>query len=291
MNNELAVVGDNPTPLAQTGGLGIEFGSKLFRLKPATLGIVQPSTTADGAIKGKLRISETGDQFDSLFVTLLVMPVEQRQYYQRIPGQDLNRSPENLLCFSSNVTRDEFNRETSGPDAKAKVPQSLRCHNCPKASWDRWRQTKDKADIPSCDLYYKALLIDTEYKMPLQMYIRSSAKTPFEQGMQNLSRKFAMMKAKGLNPNIFDIGFKLSTKKVQKGQTFSWIPQFSDFRVLDEAERAEFGEIYQQFVTRRNTPEAPLSDLDDATQGIDSAVVEATAEYIGEPGSDGAIII
>lgn len=289
MSSDLTVINNAPTELAKTGGLGLDFGSKLFQLKPATVSIVQPSTTAEGAIKGKLRIPETGDQFDSMFVTLLVMPQEQRSYYAGgEPGQ-LNRTPDNLMCFSRDMVR---------PDKNAKVPGALKCDGCPKASWDKWRQTKDRKDIPPCDAYYYALLIDTEFKMPLQMYLRSSAKAPFEQGMQNLSRKFAMMKAKGLNPNIYDIGFKLSTKKVQKGATVSWIPELSDFRVLTEAEREEFGEVYQQFIARKNnaanaSAETEASDqIDETTQNIDNLVNEpVSGEYVGEPGSDGTITI
>lgn len=294
--SQLAVTNQNPTELAQTGGLGLDFGSKLFALKPATVTIVQPSSTAEGAVKGKLRVNETGDQFDSMFVTLLVMPVEKRQQYLRIIGQDLNRSAENLMCFCNNVTRNANGTETSGPDQKARVPGALRCNGCPKSSWDKWRQTKSKSDMPECDLYYYALMIDTEYKMPLQMYIRSSAKTPFEQGMQNLSRKFAMMKAKGMNPNIFDIGFKLSTKRVESGKFVSWIPQLSDFRVLTPEEREEFGAIYQQFVARRERvpDDGDLEQTVATDQAINAEVsgnAAAEAEYVGTPGDNGTITI
>lgn len=290
---QLAVVDQTPAALATTGsgGLGIDFGSKLFQLKPATLTIVQPNSQADGAIKGKLRISETGDQFDSLFVTLLVMPVEKRAYYAGKPGE-LNRTPENLMCFCSNVIRDEANREVSKPDPKAKVPGALRCYGCPKASWEKYRQTKERADIPPCDLYYYALLIDTEFKMPLQWYIRSTAKTAFEQAMQNLSRKYAMMKAKGLNPNIFDIGFKVSTVKTEKGKTVTYLPVFSDFTIISDAQREEFGEIYQQFVARRtkatNLDEDTSAEaqIDSSNQTIDAAVTEPTGQVL-----EGEIVI
>lgn len=279
MSNELTVLNNQNTSIqTNQGGLGLDFGSKLFQLKPATINIVQPNSQAEGAIKGKLRISETGDQFDSMFVTLLTMPVEQRSYYAGEPGT-LSRTPDNLMCFSRDMVR---------PDPKAKVPGALRCEGCPKASWDKWRQTKERKDIPPCDAYYYTVLIDTEFKMPLQMYIRGGGKAPFEQGMQNLSRKFAMMKAKGLNPNIFDIGFKLSTARSQKGQTVTYLPVLSDFRVLTEAEREEFGEVYQQFINRKNraadaAQAAEVDQIDESTKTIDAQVVEPTGEvYEGE---------
>jgi hypothetical protein len=269
-NTNLAVL-NNQTALAKpTGGLGIDFSSKLFQLKPATLSINQPNTQAEGAIKGHLRISETGDQFPELFVTLLVMPTERRQWYAGETGQ-LNRSPENLMCFSNDLVK---------PDIKAKVPGALKCEGCPKADWTKWRQTKQKADIPPCESFIYALLIDTKYKMPLQYYVRSKAKQPFEAGMKNLARKLYMMQQQGLNPNLFDVGFKLSTKRVQNGQTVSWVPELSDFRIISDEEREEFGEIYKQFVNRSTkaadqSAEAEAADqIAEVDNVIDAEVVE-----------------
>ena len=154
---ELTIIGQPNTALAAPpSGLGIDFNSPMFRLKPATLSINQPNTQVDGAIKGKLRLSDTGDQFDELFCTLLMMPTEKRAYYLKT-GSDLNRSPDNLMCFCSNVQRNAQRTEITGPDDKSKVAQAVRCNGCPKASWDKWRQSKLKEDLPPCDLYYYAL--------------------------------------------------------------------------------------------------------------------------------------
>lgn len=280
-NTGLVVLGQEPqdTALAvQQGGLGLDFGSKLFQLKPATININQPSTQAEGAIKGLLRISETGDQFEEMFVTLLLMPAEQRSYYVGEPGQ-LNRAPDNLHCFS---------RDMLTPDLKAKFPQSPSCKTCPKADWTKWRDSKAKADIPPCDAYYYALFVDTVYKMPLQMFIRSTAKKPFEAGMQQLARTFAKMKATGKNPNIFDIGFRLGTKMIQTGKNQSWIPTFSDFRAIDDNEREAFGDIYLQYINRGSVSEeeaqaqAQAESQIESNQSIDNAV--ADGEYVDTTG-------
>lgn len=290
MSTELTIVGQNNSALTtQTGGLGIDFSSHLFQLKPATLSINQPTTQAEGAIKGKLRLSDTGDQFDELFCTLLVMPVEKRAYYVGKPGE-LNRSPENLMCFCPNVTRNAQKIETTGPDDKSKVAQAIRCNGCARSSWDKWRQTKLKEDLPPCDLYYYALLIDTKYKMPMQMFIRSKAKQPFEQGMEKLSRRFLMMKSQGLNPNIFDIGFTLKTKQIKTGQAISYVPELSDFRAITPEERIEFGEIYQAFIARSQKFDDP--ELEAAEQ-IDQASETINNQVTGDVGEiqEGEIVI
>jgi hypothetical protein len=282
----LSIIGQTDTALAvQQGGLGIDFGSKLFALKPATLNINQPSTQAEGAIKGHLRVSETGDQFTELFVTLLAMPSEQRQCYIGEPGQ-LNRTPENLVCFS---------RDMKYPDAKAKEPQALKCDGCSQSSWDAWRESRSKSDIPKCDAFYLAYLIDTVYKSPLKMYIRSTAKKPFEAGMQQVARTFAKLKASGKNPNIFDIGFKISTKMITTGKNQSWIPVFSDFRAIEEDEREAFGDMYLQFINRgvQSDADAQAEAIAEAevavNEAINSAVLEP--EYVNNPAVNGEIVL
>lgn len=265
----------------QQGGLGLDFGSKLFQLKPATLNINQPSTQAEGATRGLLRVSETGDQFEELFVTLLTMPVEQRQYYVGEPGQ-LNRSPENLHCFS---------RDMLTPDLKARYPQSPTCASCPKASWDKWRESHLKSDIPPCDAFYLAYLIDTKYQTPLKMYFRSTTKKPFEQGMQQLARVFNKIKVStGKVPNVFDIGFRLGTKMVPNGKNQSWIPTFSDFRAINDEERSTFGDIYLQFVNRgvQSDEEAQAQAQAASSAEIDRVI---DAEYVDTPATTEEIVL
>lgn len=274
MSSELVVLGqENTTPaVVNQGGLGIDFSNPLFQLKPGTININQPNTQVDGAIKGHFRISETGDQYEEMQVALLLMPVEQRSFYIGEAGS-MNRSPDNLMCFS---------RDMLSPDIKAKQPQALRCGNCPKQDWEKWRQDKRKENIPPCDAYYYALMIDTKFKMPLQMYIRSKSKDAFKAGMQNLAREFAKMKSQNLNPNIFDIRFTMKTKKITTGSFQSYILDLSAFKGITEDEREQFGEIYQQFA-KRNRPVDEVADyVEDqvaaANESIDAAALGSDQE-------------
>lgn len=264
--------------------MGIDFSSHLFALRPATLSINQANTQVEGAIKGKLRLSDTGDQYDELFCTLLEMPAEKRAYYAGKPGE-MNRSQENLLCFCPSVARNDYRTETSGPSDKSKVAQAVKCSGCSKASWDTYRQTKAKEDIPPCDLYYHVYLIDTKYKMPMQMYIRSKSKQPFEQGMEKLARRFMMLKSQGQNPNVFDIGFTLKTRKTGEGKFVYYTPELSDFRAITPEERSEFGAIYQQFVARRTRQDEAEPDAEtQAANQITNASETIDAQVTGDVG-------
>lgn len=276
MSSELTVINNAPTSIQQ-GGLGIDFSSKLFALKPVTINIVQPNSTAEGALKGHLRISETGMQFRDMDVTLLKMPVEQRSYYIGEPG-NLNRTPDNLMCFS---------RDMVEPDRSAKMPQSLKCANCTKADWVPYRKEKaagrnpGKDLIPPCDAFYYSVFIDTVLKMPMQMYIRSKSKQTFEAGMQNVARTLMMMKSQGQEPNIFDVRFRLSTKLIKTGNFSSYVLDISDAKAITEDQREEFGAIYQQYVNRNNRSleEEAAAQIDQATASVDSAVLDG--DYVG----------
>lgn len=281
MSTELTVLNNN-NAIAE-GGLGVDFGSKLFELRPANLFIVQNNTNIEGAVKGNLRIAETGDEFSSMYATLLVMPTEQRQYHIGNPGE-LNRTPENLMCFSSDMVV---------PHPKARIPQAVTCATCARSDWEPWRDYKEanngqsnKALIPPCDAHYKALLIDDKYKLPLAMYIRSKAKDPFEQGMQNLARVIAMMKAEGKNPNIFDVRFKISTKVITTGKFTSYVPVFSDFKPLTDEQRTAFGAVYLQYINQKNKKQEAdaqaesEAETSESNSKIDSSVIEG--EYVGQ---------
>ena len=250
MSTSLTVLNNSAT--IQEGGLGVDFSSPLFKLKPATLTIVQPNSQVAGAVKGNLRIAETGDQYEEMFATLLTMPQEQYQYHIGTPGE-LNRTIENLMCFSRDLIK---------PDKGSKVPQAMLCANCVRRDWTAWREFKEKnngmtnkALIPPCDASYYVILLDTVYRLPLRMYIRSKARDPFEAGMQNLARTLAMGNAQGKKSNIFDVRFRLSTKLITSGKFTSYVPTFTDFRYVTDEERQAFGEVYLNYVAQRNQPQ------------------------------------
>lgn len=285
----LAIVGQSSTALT-TGGLGRTGTSKLLEVTPANLSIVQSNSTLENGKKGHLIID--GDeslQYKEMTVTLLLEPEEQRAYYVGEAG-GLNRTPENLHCFS---------RDMVHPDDRAKFPQAHTCASCPKASWEQFRLKRDKGipttkdDIPPCDAFYLVTLIDTVFKMPLRLYVRSQSKEPFEKGMKQIARKLAMIGATtGRNPNIFDVSFKLSTKQVTKGKYTFYVLQISDVEGTTEEQREAFGTVFGQFNAaqeRRQTSQAEAqaqseayAQIDGANTTIDQAVTGAPLEGVYE---------
>lgn len=247
--------------LPQIGGQGMDFSSKLFRLKPATLTISQGMTQAEGAIPGKLRIVETGEQFTSLKVVMLLMPQEQRSWY--IGEGNLKRIPENLMCFSRDLIR---------PDERSKQPQALTCSSC---QYSQWNNDIDPAVPPACETFYYVIFIDTVTQIPLKMYIRSTSKKPFEAAMQNIARKFKLLKAKGENPNIYDISFELKTKKrTARNGAIGYVLDVDgqSFSMITPEEAAAFGEIYMQYTSYK--PEVEAEDEGVTAQTVINNAVE-----------------
>jgi len=257
------------TNLPAVGGMGVNFGNKLFQLKPTTLVINQGQTQAEGAVPGKLRIIETGDQFDELTVVLLMEPDEARSWYIGEKGK-LKRIPENLMCFSRDMVK---------PDPRSKMPQAITCESCKKHAWNN---NVTPAMPPECDPYYFCLFVDTETQLPMKMFVTGIHKKPFESAMQQLSRTIRLMQARGENPNLFDISFKISSSKYKNkdGQVNHQLKvDPKSFHKLTAEESEAFGPIYLNYVNRKgdvadDVPEVKANEkIAEAEQTIEGEIV------------------
>jgi hypothetical protein len=270
MANELVNIG---TTAIQEAGDGLDFSSKMFRLKPVTITLNQPMTQADGAIPGKLRINETGEQYDKMRVVLIATPSERCNYYEGV-GDMIKRS-ENLMCFSNDMVQ---------PNNNARNPQAMACSACPKnpdlnANWSKWRDNgKNKSDIPGAEITLKVLLIDTQYQMPMYFYATRKSKKAFEAAMENIARLFMKLKAEGKKPNIYDIGFDLSSvRDTVNKQNFNL--KIDGFKLVTPEEQVKFGALFQQFKNRDNGTEAQVEAKNVAAQQAEiDAVINDTIE-------------
>jgi hypothetical protein len=220
----------------------VSFSGKFMRIKPTTLVINQPMTQADGAIKGKIRVVETGEQFDSITVVLMSMPRETRKYEE---GEFPDRK---CLCFSTDMLR---------PHANALVPQAVTCKGCPQSDWSAWREYSERFGksnptlVPKCNSQYVATFLDTETKLPSKMYIKSNqSRKAFDKGMENVARELLKLKTKGLNPQIYDVQFTLTTEKQKDGANYFLKIIGNSVHAIDEKDRQAFGDIYTQYISQ-----------------------------------------
>lgn len=273
MSEELAVRPESRLAVP-SGGIGLDFTSKAFRLKPATLTINQRMTQLESAIPGKLRIVETGQQFDTLRVALLVMPQISRKFYEGEKGS-FNRTQENLMCFSNDMRK---------PDIRSRVPQCLSCATCPMATWDN---STTPATAPLCAPQWYALMVDTTTGIPLRMFIRGASKKPWEAGMENLARTFRMLQESGHNPNLFDLEFTLTTETHKKQKTTYIIKlDTTDCKLVSPEQSAKYYELHKQ----ASNVETGTDD-DTETQKVASTIDAQVIEPGGDDVIEGEIVI
>jgi hypothetical protein len=265
----LTVLNNNPTALdVKRGGIG--FNSKLFKLAPATIQLVQRMSTAEGAKPGTLRVKESGQMFQEMRLVLLFEPIERRSYFE---GEDY--SPDNQLCFSL---------DNVAPHPKAKIPQAMSCDGCEKSSWEKFRQTGNKADIPKCKNYWHNVVVDRTTQLPYYLDIKSTSIKPYMKAMQNLARLMALAQSKGENPNIFDISFTVYPVSEQNGKYFTY--GFKDFAMVDGEEREKFGQIFLDFVSRKTNIQTDEAELVKKAEVINAEIVDDSSDTI-----EGEIVI
>lgn len=271
MSTQLTVLGQTDI---QRGGLGLN--SKIFTLTPSTIELVQKMSRAEGAIPGKLRITDTNQHFDEMQVVMLFEPVEQRAYFE---GNDYSK--DSKICFSTDAVQ---------PHDKAKVAQAPLCAKCPNASWEKYRQTKQRADLPKCKEYWHVVLADRITQMPYYLNVRGASIQPFIKAMKVVVKMIHLMKAQGQNPNVFDVSFKIYPVAQEKSTYYTL--GFKDFAPLKTEDRPKFGALFLDFANRKaqgaaaTEEEAEAIAQAEAETAVNTAVAEPTTGAV-----EGEIVI
>jgi hypothetical protein len=254
-NEELVVLGKDA--LAK-GGLGFDAG--VFQLRPAFLKLLQPMNLL-GQPAGTLLDTESKNTFTDIQVVLMNKPAQARKKY--FPGNNFTR--DSVQCFSTDMIV---------PHASAKDKQAMDCAHCQHSSWDKWRQTRSKTDLPACKEYWTLSFVERTTRMPYKMNVEGGSISTFKEGMAQLARMGAMLLAnvkqenlkiteenktlpadqqKPLKPapSIFDISFHIYVIAPQPGDSNrNYRLGFKDFRSLKPEDREEFGSLFLQYVNR-----------------------------------------
>ena len=312
-SNESLTVLNNQNALA-VGGVGL--GSALFKARPSTIQLVPKSTRQEGAIPGTFRNITTGERLgvadengnivkDEIRVVMLAVPQEKREYYLN-DGKTYSKDMKE--CFSvNNVT----------PHDRAKNPPAMYCATCPMGdvNWEKWRKGgKNPKDLPPCQMYYGLFLAERNTQTPYNIDVKGKSVGPFKQAMEtqmagllakiqtnvvmlNKSRGYKLNKTSGQfefvglpegvtekvapepMPNIFDIVFTIYSNR-KDGDI---VMGFKDFARMKAEDRAEFGDLYNEFLQRKQqaaqVAQAEPEESEEA-QG-NAAVTEAVdGEYV-----------
>src|SRR6185295_9870331 len=252
---------------------GIGMGAAIFKARPQNLELVQRTTRQEGAIPGKFRVIATNEHMDEIRVVLLAVPLEQREWYS---GAEFSK--DSKQCFSLDNVQ---------PHPKAKNPPALYCATCPKGdiNWEKWRKSHKAEDLPPCSMYYHLYLAERTTQTQYYFNVKGTSVMPFKNAMEtqmgpllqkiladirakNKVRGYTFVPSKNIFvdtpdfvvpegktkepalplPNIFDVSFTMFVTSREKGGPP--VLGVKDFKLMNDADRAEFGALYQERVQR-----------------------------------------
>lgn len=156
----------------QIGGVGLS--SSIFKARPSMVELVHKSSRQENVKYGEFRVVSSNEHLGTkIRVVLLAVPQEQREWFN--DPKVFNK--ENKYCFSlDGIT----------PHPRAAHPPALYCRVCPKGdiNWEKWRKTKNPADLPPCGAYWHLLIADRTTQTPYYLNVKGKSYLPFKQAME-----------------------------------------------------------------------------------------------------------
>ena len=208
-----AIVVSNPNTAMQISGVGM--GASIFKARPQMVELVHKTSRQENVKFGEFRVIGTNEHLGtSIRVVLLAVPQEQREWFI----DPTKFTKENKGCFSLDGIQ---------PHPRAAQPPAMFCKVCPKGdiNWERWRKTKNPADLPPCGAYWHLLIADRATQTPYYLNVKGKSYMPFRQAMETqmsglLAKVFANVKAENKRR-----GYTLVTLQQQDGG-----PMWQEFR-------------------------------------------------------------
>lgn len=295
MNEALAIIGQKELAI---GGMGMT--SPLFKPKAAFLKLIQKLSHVPGATPGKLRDTSTGQEFSNMRVVLLQAPEQRRKMYKK--GAGFTRDA--VECFSLDMIK---------PHDKAKNPQAMFCEKCPKADWTKYQKTRNSDDVPECLPYWHLYLVERSTQMPYLLDVTGVSVTEFRNQMQGPFARVAQMMAANIKaenkkitqensadpatqkalrpmPNVFDISFEVYVVEPSEGsanQNFSL--GFKNFAPVGEDARAEFGQMFIDYVNSRRSGNAQQEE-EEAEATAEQVVTAPASAPASQPQPQGVVL-
>jgi len=185
MSEEIVMSGNQAL---QLGGVGM--GASIFKARPSMVELVHKTSRQENVKHGEFRVVSTNEHLGtSIRVVLLAVPQEQREWF--INPQVFTK--ENKGCFSLDGIQ---------PHPRAAQPPAMFCKVCPKGdiNWEKWRKSKNPADLPPCGAYWHLLIADRTTQTPYYLNVKGKSYMPFRQAMETqmsglLAKVFANVKA------------------------------------------------------------------------------------------------
>jgi hypothetical protein len=256
MSQDLVTISSNTALAHPPMGLGEGFDEDLFVLKPQIIELVQNSTKDKEPQQiGKFRTKASGSTFDEIKLVLLKVR-KGRVLFP--PGGELGADP---LCRSN---------DGKVPSEDAASPQAMFCKTCPKGDkmWDTWKKTGKK---PECQEKITLMFVERNSKVPYYLNVGGSSVKPVKAALSDIAGKVKVLQSEGKTPNLYDFSMTLKPLKVDGRKGTFYVCNVTNIAQVKEEDRAEFGELYKQYVSRVNAEQ----ELVEAAQSVDAEVAAA----------------
>jgi hypothetical protein len=258
MSNEI-VKTESKAALATVGGVGL--GSRHAQIKPDYIVVVQPTSTEGKP--GTFRFASTGDEFQEIQLVHLT-DSDRRKYYE---GQDFKSG--NLICWSL---------DGLVPDSRAKIPQSMDCASCSRSSWEKYRQTGNKLDLPPCKEILHNLVIERSSGLPFYFDVKGRSIKGYEEALQSIARQCVLLQARGGTPNIYEFSFVLTLEKVG---AYYVVKMKGKPGLIAKEDREKFSALYEKYVQQAEQAKQASEVAVQDAQAVRSVEEELTdGEYI-----------
>lgn len=289
------------------GGLGTN--SKLFQVKPSTLELVQKMTRQKDAKQGMIRDTATNEHFAEMKLVMLFVPVEQQQLFTKgqfnkeskqcfsldgIEPHSFVKEPKAAKCafckFNAKVSKNWDNWRKNGKKPEDVPPCKNYWHlvvaerstqmpyyfNIKNKSVQEFEKAMENVARLIARMEANARMQNKAIKAENDALLaKVPGGTPGPEAAENLVKGTGEIKLKPYipAPNIFDISFKVGVTDTADG---NYMLTFTDFAAMNEEARAEFGQIYLDFVARKEAGQVVSQEAVEAE--MDAAIAQSEKE-------------
>jgi hypothetical protein len=212
--------------------------------RPQYIAIKQPSTEAEKVQhlpNGTIYHLDSGRVWEGNTLEMVILKMGPNRGWK--PSAPKFVKGEKFVCRSND-------RKTpiEGPGL---VPQAKDCASCSRASWKDYDKITKLGNKPTCEIGYFILFIDRFTKEPF-IYTATRASSPaceaMKKAMSDMSKD--ILAKTGRRPSSFEFSVRATTVKVDKNYQI----KFDRIAKLTPEAAAEFGPLYEKFVSTYNQP-------------------------------------
>ena len=242
------------------------WGDEQEEVRPQYIQIKQPLSQGLDEFKNGLFVQKTvGTSWEKMEIVPLQIRLTRKK---QTPYREGEKSE--MICRSNNRIVPVKNDDRFEPVATS-------CAVCPYGdkAWDGYDRKTGEGTKPSCEKQAEILFIDNETKLPFIFTARGGSAKAVEAVFEALKARSKFLQAedakkRGISPNQgrrpqpYEFMLSITTEKSGK----NWVLKVTQVAQLSKEKAAEFGPLFEQFVSSRNASHDHEAIEDAITDGV-----------------------